>query len=58
MRLAQPHQAVADAWPQHRLHGVGQEQNLETALERVAQHLDDVRIHERLAAGEADLAHR
>ena len=58
IRLAQPRQAVADARPQHRLHGVGQEQNLEPARERVAQHLDDVRIHERLAAGEADLTHR
>ena len=58
IRLAQSHQAVANARPQHRLHGVGQDQNLEAARERVAQHLDDVRIHERLAAGEADLAHR
>ena len=30
---------------------------MEAALERVAQHGDDVGIHERLAAGEADLAH-
>ena len=57
MRLVEARQALADVRPQHRLHGVGQEQDLEAALERVAQHGDDVGIHERLAAGEADLAH-
>ena len=49
-------QALTNARPQHRLHGVGEQQNLKPAAERIAQHVDDVRIHERLAAGEADLA--
>ena len=52
-------EAVADARAQHRLHGIGEhEHGDDRAPERVAEHLDDVGVHERLAAGEADLAHR
>jgi hypothetical protein len=40
----------------HRPHGVGEDQHLEAAGERGVEHGDHVRVHERLAAGEADLA--
>jgi hypothetical protein len=39
----------------HRPHRVGQHQRLEAAAEHVCQHRRQVRVHERIAAGEADL---
>ena len=58
MSVAQRDQPVTDARAQHGLHGVGQHQHGVTAIQRIAEHGDHVGIHERLAAGEADLAHR
>jgi hypothetical protein len=49
-------QRLADPRPHHRLHGVGQHQHLEAPVEGIRHHARDVRVHERLAAGEADLA--
>lgn len=40
----------------HRLHGVGQHHRMKAALEALLDHLDDLRVHERLAAGKPDLA--
>ncbi len=42
--------------PLHRLHGVGEHEHLEAACERVLDQAQHVRVHERLAAGEPDLA--
>ena len=56
MRLVQAEQPRLDARPLHRLHGIGEHAAPEAARERVAQHGENVGIHERLAAGEADLA--
>ena len=53
MRLAQRDQRRLV--PPHRLHRIGQDQRLEAAPERIVQHGEHVRIHERLAPGEADL---
>jgi hypothetical protein len=49
-------QRLAEPRSHHRLHGVGQHQHLEAPVEGVPHHPRDVRVHERLAAGEADLA--
>jgi hypothetical protein len=38
----------------HGLHGVGQDQDAEARPQRVLHHRQDVRVHEGLAAGEAD----
>jgi hypothetical protein len=40
------------------LHGIGQHQHREAAAKRVVQHFDNLGVHERLAAGEADLSDR
>jgi hypothetical protein len=40
----------------HRLHGVGQDQDLEAAYESVLGHRQHVGVEEGLASGEADLA--
>ena len=40
----------------HRPHRVGQDQRLEAPLQRRGDHCGSVAVHERLAAGEADLA--
>ena len=56
--IAQAREPVANARAQHGLHGVGQHEDREAAGERVLDHAENVRVHERLAAGEADLGHR
>src|SRR5947208_14877950 len=40
----------------HRFHSIREHQCIEAARQRSAKHCDDVTIHERLAAGEADFA--
>ena len=40
--------------PPHRPHRVGEDEQIEAAVERRAHHRDHVGIHERLAAGESD----
>ena len=42
----------------HRPHRVGQHQHAEAAREACLEHGEHVRVHERLAAGEADLLGR
>jgi hypothetical protein len=44
--------------PAHRPHSVRQHQGLEAAAEAQADDVHDLPVHERLAAGQADLAHR
>src|SRR5262249_49242039 len=39
----------------HRPHRIGKHQNAESARETILDHAEEVRIHERLAAGEPDL---
>ena len=38
----------------HRPHRVGEDDHVEATRQRVVDHLDQIRIHERLAAGETD----
>src|SRR5690606_22925440 len=54
----QPQKAFLDPWSLHGPHGVGQHQDLKAASQRVSQHRYDVRVHERLAPGEADFPSR
>src|SRR5262249_6015588 len=39
----------------HRPHRIGKRQNAESARETIPDHAEELRIHERLAAGEPDL---
>ena len=55
MRLAQAEKPRFDARALHRLHGIGEHEREMAAGESVAEHGENVGVHERLAAGEADL---
>src|SRR6478752_1098704 len=55
MRLAQAEKPRFDARALHRLHGIGEDEREMAAGESVAEHGENVGVHERLAAGEADL---
>ena len=54
--LVERKQAFADFGTLHWLHGVGEDEHLEAARQGVFSHRQHVRVQERLAAGEADLA--
>jgi hypothetical protein len=56
--LLERNQLGHDARPLHRAHGIGEHQHLEAAFQRRGRHRRQVRVHERLAAGEADLGRR
>ena len=58
MRLDQRRQRLLHPGAHHRPHRIGQDQNLVTSLERRLRHGAELGVHERLAAGESDLAHR
>jgi len=57
------HQALAVGFPQrqqpvlhlaHGPHGIGEHQGAQATIQHVAQHAHDLRVHERLSAGEPD----